>query len=213
MSSWSPNGTEIAFSCIDPSAPEGSDGQEICVVNVASKQVRTLTSSSDGFIGYEPAWSPNGDVIVYSAAHLERVNGQDEPRLDLFAVAPGGGPSTILTPGADQESEPDFSPDGTQLAFTMVSATSGGPRGIGIAGAGGGVGTLVTTTNGDRHPAWSPDGTKLAFSHPVTTPSANPPIMQIMVLDMTQRQNPPLQITQAPYDCLHPDWGRSQPGR
>jgi Tol biopolymer transport system component len=198
--SWSPDGTEIAFSCLheENPVPQGIDGEEICVVNVGTKAVRMLTDPSDGVLGYFPTWSPQGDVIVFSGGHTVEVDGEEEPHVDLFAVAPTGGQITNLTPDALQEDFPDFSPDGTMLAFMLNTTEFPGPGGVGIVGASGGVGTYVTDVRGDLHPAWSPDGTKIAFSRFVAG------VSQIMVVDKGGGQ--PVQITDAPYHCFHPDW-------
>lgn len=81
---------------------------------------------------------------------------------DLWTINRDGGEATRLTSGVGTETEPLFSPDGTQIAFTgeydgnvdvyIVPATGGVPK------------RLTYHPGSDRAKAWTPDGKQVLFS-------------------------------------------------
>lgn len=81
---------------------------------------------------------------------------------DLWIAARSGGPATRLTSGPGAETEPIFSPDGTQIAFTgrydggvdvfVVPATGGVPK------------RLTWHPGADRAVAWTPDSKGVVFT-------------------------------------------------
>src|SRR5262249_14831581 len=85
---------------------------------------------------------------------------------DLWSVPRGGGSAVRLTSGTGNETNPVFSPDGTQLAFT---GEYDGNVDVFVMPATGGVPTRLTW-----HPApetvlgWTPDGKRIIFSSPRT---------------------------------------------
>jgi hypothetical protein len=88
------------------------------------------------------------------------VQGSDNTH--LRTVSPGGGPGQRLSDAAFGIKAPDWSPDGTQIAF--VSSTAGSPD-IYIANADGtGVRPFAAGRQGEDYPAWSPDGRSIAYT-------------------------------------------------
>ena len=85
---------------------------------------------------------------------------------DLWRVPRAGGSAVRLTSGAGNETNPVFSPDGTQVAFTgeydgnvdvfVMSATGGVPR------------RLTWHPAPDAVLGWTPDGKRIIFSSPRT---------------------------------------------
>lgn len=137
-----------------------------------------------GLVGASPSASaspsPQPPVaverIAYGAAPLYRESLQpltcdpyQESRLRL--VAPGGGEIVrVMQPGDLWESQPAWSPDGTQLAFVgqldtaslyVVNANGTGLRNL-IPSLPAGVDAAPDTMPG---PAWSPDGLRLLFTY------------------------------------------------
>src|SRR6185295_14323281 len=95
----------------------------------------------------KPTLSRNQIVFVYAG--------------DLWIVGRDGGTASRLTTGAGFETDPKFSPDGSQVAFTgeydgnvdvyVVPATGGVPR------------RLTYHPGPDLVAAWTPDGKNILF--------------------------------------------------
>lgn len=103
-----------------------------------------------------PAISPDGTKVVF--AKLSWVDGNG---YDLYLMDADGSNEIRLTnnPGAD--SQPDWSPDGSKIAF---SSDREGNAEIYVMNADGTDPVNLTNSRGnDSHPAWSPDGSKIAF--------------------------------------------------
>ena len=98
-------------------------------------------------------------------------------------MRPDGSGVTALTNNEVRDEEPEWSPDGSRLAFTSArvqpppnfNCCGVGPGDIySMAADGTDVRTLVTDGGLDAAPAWSPDGTKIAFASTRRTPTASP---------------------------------------
>jgi Tol biopolymer transport system component len=148
---WSPNGSKLAFRVWT------KGDYELFVTNADSSDPTNVTGS----IGVsEFAWSPDGSTLAFTAV-------QGEGDLDVFVVNAEG---TGLRPVVESpltEHRPEWSPDGTQIAFERwpVYDRDPGTPGIYTVGLHGGEPVPVVTSSGwDTGAAWSPDGTRIAFS-------------------------------------------------
>ncbi|MBV9610835.1 MAG: PD40 domain-containing protein, partial [Acidobacteriaceae bacterium] len=91
----------------------------------------------------------NADRIVFELAG------------DLWTVSRNGGTATRLTTGVGVETDPVFSPDGTQIAFT---GEYDGNTDVFVVSAGGGVPKRLTYHPGaDYAVTWTPDGRNIVF--------------------------------------------------
>ena len=115
--------------------------------------------------------SPDGRSVVYALGH-EGVD-EDKEYASIWVLTLDTGQTTRLTGGHAHDSSPQWSPDGTRIAFLssrddvtqlyLIDADGGQPR------------PLTTMKQGvGTGPAWSPDGTRLAFS---AAPDVDPPIL------------------------------------
>lgn len=104
-----------------------------------------------------PAYSPDETRIAY----VRNAGGSNN--LAILDVATGE--SRLLTGFDDgtQVHTPDWSPDGSRIAFSIF--TPDGDRSIAVIPADGGDWRyLVTSSETDRDPRWTPDGTGLVFA-------------------------------------------------
>jgi tricorn protease len=108
--SWSPDSKEIAFTASDDS---------LRTVNVASKQIAVLDTSRFGNIG-APAWSPDGKWLAYTRADETRTS-------DIYLVASSGEEKSPhkVTFDSNNDTNPEFAPDGRKLFFERVEASGG----------------------------------------------------------------------------------------
>jgi Tol biopolymer transport system component len=115
---WSPNGGLIAFTRITELAfPEGETYENIQVADPYGGQSRPLTPGVRGIADADPSISPDGSTVVFSRL-VPTGDGQGGRRTDLWTVPIGGGTPTLLTDTPSfSETDPVWSPDGTEVAF------------------------------------------------------------------------------------------------
>jgi Tol biopolymer transport system component len=186
---WSPDRKTLAFTG-RPSANESSTckrdwywdylDRKGCNLGVYTydRRFRVLTRIAAGF---EPAWSPNGARIAYSAYRGDTT--------EIYTVKPDGSDVVQVTSNTARDEEPSWSPDGSKLAFTSdrdgpveaftrVGCCTAGPGEIYTMNADGtGVQRMTVNPALDASPAWSPDGTKLAFTSTRRTPNCDPNVL------------------------------------
>jgi Tol biopolymer transport system component len=111
----------------------------------------------------------------------------------IWTINPNGSGATQLTTGASPSTEPEWSPDGTRIAYTR---TTGGLRELRVMNGDG---------TGDHHvygpgaqgafsPTWSPDGRQLAF----VLPNGASPLYDIWVAGSDASSPAPVHAGSAP---------------
>jgi Tol biopolymer transport system component len=143
---WSPNGGRIAF----------VRGTAIWILNVKSSRLRQLTSPPRGHHDERPAWFSDGRQLAF-----ERFPG-------IWVVnADGSDPHSLEHSDRRTDRAPDWSPDGTRIAFSSVRRTDVlHPTDLWTMNPNGRDRTQVTDDVGwDYSPSWSPDGTRIAYEH------------------------------------------------
>jgi dipeptidyl aminopeptidase/acylaminoacyl peptidase len=132
---------------------------DIWIVNADGSDNRQLTRSGAGF-DFKPTWSPDGKQLAFQTTRGAR---PPSGETNIFVInADGSGARQLTTPSNFRYggSSPDWSPDGTRIAF-------GSPRGLALIDPSGGPVTLVGVP-GDA-PSWSPDSSKIAYIAPTGT--------------------------------------------
>jgi Tol biopolymer transport system component len=108
------------------------------------------------------------------ARHHDRLHaGQEREEAAIFTIRTDGTGLTQLTPYKLDAASPDWSPDGSTLAFnTYWDAPHGNHADLATIPASGGKITYLTHGKDGEdvfissfRPSWAPDGTKLVYSH------------------------------------------------
>ena len=133
---YSPDGRTLAFR-------SERDGGGIFLMGATGEGVRRLTD-----FGYDPAWSPDGEEIVFVDSKIEESG-------PLWAVQVASGGTRLIT--EVKRKNPSWSPNGQSIACADNFGISTVPASGGVP-----VNIIPLVTNGD--PLWSPDGKYLYFS-------------------------------------------------
>jgi Tol biopolymer transport system component len=121
--SWSPDGKQIAF------VSDRDDGKaRIWIMNADGSNPRILPNSqntgSTGFHGSQPAWSPDGTKILFTAYRI--CGGQ--AAVSIYVTNVDGTSSQLLTNDPNNcgwYSSPRWSPDGTKILAGLSIKTTG----------------------------------------------------------------------------------------
>jgi Tol biopolymer transport system component len=116
--SYSPDGTQIAFrGDLDLAEPSGDE--EIYVMNADGTDVRQLTSNAD--FDSAPSWSPDGKRILFERAPAGTFTpGTEAQEKDIYVMRADGTHVRRLTDSPGLDEGPEFSPDGTKIAFSSA---------------------------------------------------------------------------------------------
>ena len=121
---------------------------------------------------------------------------------DLWSVSRNGGQARRLTSTSGVESEPYFSPDGSQIAFTATVA--GNTDVYLMPSAGGDAKRLTYHPGADRVAGWSPDGRRVVFST-VRTSAPQEAYYQLWTVSVDGGMAEPLPLPRAYTGSYSPD--------
>ncbi|MGC0416475.1 serine hydrolase [Embleya sp. AB8] len=107
----------------------------------------------------QPSISPDGTQVVYTLVGVDA--DADRNTRSLWRVPTSGGEPARLTEGP-ADGSPDWSPDGTRVAF--LRAVDGPPQLWVLPADGGEARQLTRLPLGAGRPVWSPDGSRIAFA-------------------------------------------------
>jgi dipeptidyl aminopeptidase/acylaminoacyl peptidase len=155
-------------------APNGQIAYElendIWVMDADGANPVNLTNTPDAQ-ELDPVWSPDGGRIAFISNRITETD--PDGNFEIYAMAPDGTSVTQITSATPpnpwdfyQSSEPTWSPDGSQIAFTGYRQY-GAPQIFIVPADGSAVETLLTDPQdfaSKGQPDWSPDGTKIMFT-------------------------------------------------
>jgi Tol biopolymer transport system component len=144
---WSPDGSILAFSASD------RQNQDIYVINVDGTGLTRLTSHDAR--DRHPDWSPDGAAIAFSSTRRSK-RYPDIHLLDLsLGTEEQGNIPVQLTSGDRLEIRPDWSPDGSWIAFLSheLGAEHGTIYAVSVDGT---LLVQVTADNVYHSPRWRP---------------------------------------------------------
>ena len=154
--SWSPDGSVIAFSSLDP---EVADEQwDIWLIDTTSGEKTQLSSDTPN--DSSPVFSPDGTKLLFTSRD------RAQPERDIWVMDADGTNMVRLTDDPAAESSAHWSPDGSQIVFR---SKANGTNDIWIMNADGTQAELLIDAGGDEFdPRWSPGGDQIAFISDVT---------------------------------------------
>ena len=187
VSSWSPNGQQIAFTSAELFNENILANSDIFVMDADGGNPINLTNHDA--LEQTPDWSPDGHRIAFSSDR--------DGNWEIHVMNADGANSINLTNHPARDGRPDWSPDGQQIAFT---SDRDGNLEIYVMNVDG-----TNPVNLTDHPAednnssWSPDGTRIAFE------SVRDDNWEIYVMNADGTN--PINLTNHPYPDANPSWG------
>ena len=175
---WSPDGEKIAFVTTRGEDDPSTYLRDIYVMNSdGSGEPTNLTDGAGSVYSRDaaPAWSPDGEKIAFVQSVEDPTSGCFSREIFVTNADGSGGSERITHHGdpncsAVRAVSPDWSPDGTEIAYSYGEVYGGSEiRVIGADGSGDRRVTFIPAGDSspsytpDGDPSWSPDGTKIAF--------------------------------------------------
>ena len=191
VSSWSPDGKQIAFTSAELFNADLLANSDIFVMDADGANPINLTNHNA--LNQTPDWSPDGNRIAFSSNR--------DGNWEIHLMNPDGANPINLTNHPARDGRPDWSPDGQQITFT---SDRDGNLEIYVMNADG-----TNPTNLTNHPAednnssWSPDGTRIAFDSDRDRNRDRNWEIYVMNADGTN----PINLTQHRDPDLNPSWG------
>ena len=143
---WSPDGSRLAFISRDAPVPSPvnhagtSDPVTRLWVQSMNGAAQSLTPNDQYVDGL--SWSPQGNILVYSASSITGFMAPYHTR--LFLIDATGGAPRPLVDRTGMNTSPQFSPDGKAVAFVSTNTKVGllAPRGLAVTPVSGGAAAI-----------------------------------------------------------------------
>jgi Tol biopolymer transport system component len=147
----SPDGSRLVYGLLQP---DGTYDLHLMKLDGTRPVSDDLLLAGPGDLT-DTSWSPDGSRLLVRSG----VEGEGA-RIYLLELATGS-----LRPFADNASNPEWSPDGSQVAFVSYRREAPGNADVFVADANGSEGRAIVDTGADDYyPSWSPDGSMITFT-------------------------------------------------
>ncbi len=166
---WSPDGSKIAYYVVTTVGTDIVD--QIGVMNANGAGVYNLVNFPGHHI--DPTWSPYGNRIAYSS---DQFNPGAQTPNDIYVINSDGSgtPVDLTNTLAVHDAWPDWSPDGSKIAYAACTGATTASCQIYVMNADGtGQKNLSNSTRFDYAPNWSPDGKKIVFYRDLGTSTSS----------------------------------------
>lgn len=164
---WSPDGSQLVY--------QSNDGKDefdwdLHVIDADGSNDRVVVSTDEAEI--DPHWSPTGDRIAFTRTNevCRGAANEEGERQDIFSVATDGSDERQLTDHPMGDHSPEWSPDGTRIAFVSVRDDTSDPDNgpytsevYAMDADGSEELRLTDDVMRDEHLSWSPNGRWIAF--------------------------------------------------
>jgi Hsp70 protein/WD40-like Beta Propeller Repeat len=152
--SWSlADASVIAISC-----RISTNRRSLMVIGMNGKLIRRLDAGPD-VIG-DLSLSPDGQTIAYWGSENAELGGGSLYTLPIIGT---GAPKQLTDSSSEIDSNPAWSPDGTQIAFSRRNSGDNNYDVFVMNADGSGVRPIAETPAVDFKPTWSPDGTTMVI--------------------------------------------------
>jgi TolB protein len=156
---WSPDGGRIVYA-----TTAGAEHLRLYVMNADGSGKRRLTRNRQGTDYADPQWSPDGDTIALAILKSGETRRSFDSSIALIDADGGNLRRLTRRRGAD-ELNPNWSPDGTRIAFEVNRLFDVRQSDIWLMNADGSGKRRITATRVyETYPVFSPDGTRIAFA-------------------------------------------------
>jgi Tol biopolymer transport system component len=151
------------------------DGSSLAFVTagIAGPQLATISSDGSGFrildvatAANSPVWSPDGSRIAFVGWPSSTSGEVQDGNRDIYVVGADGSHLQRLTTSAADDETPEWSPDGSRLAYASNPTADEFSDQVEIwtvPSAGGAPRRMTHNDVWDAEPTWSPDGSKIAY--------------------------------------------------
>ena len=157
---WSPDGGKIVYA----TNARGRDHLGLYVMNSDGSGARRLLTTRTRDYG-DPTWSDDGSTIAFASGQSGESPRSFDSRIAVVDADDGGNLRHLTPRGGADELNPNWSPDGTAIAFERNRLFDVRQSDIWLTNADGSGERQVTATKFyETNPTFSPDGTRIAFT-------------------------------------------------